>query len=514
MTAKTPAAPLDRLDATLATRSGLRVRIVCPSQEFSAQEMSFGVGRWLSSSRGLWESLNVASDNGLALIMLQAPPVGAGVEDYLLGVVPSSTACADDRRARHALVEIDDDSDRHLSEKVLDDARLVRRLRRTLDAARRSGHTVEGLACFASSRRMAALARALGTNLLEADPQMLGWGDKSGSRQLFRSAGVSHLPGSYVADHDVASLAARLSALVRAHGPGNWVVKLDRGFGSGHGNALVAIGTDCPAAIERELCTTLRPMGPGVRRAHFLNWLRQEGAIVEQHVRSASAGRLRYPSALAFLSRGQDTRIRVESLGVHDQHVGVSGDFLGCRYPADRTYRDEVARQAAQVFSALAARGVVGHVGVDFIVASFGAGSVTPSLFATEINVRQTGSTHPNRTVRAVVPLARDTSGELRHRDGHDVCFRATDSVLVPSCRGLSTEELIGALRRSPRLSLNSAVERGVVPHLWPAFGRFGKVGATVIGRSADECDLLMSEFTELLESLGNRVAQFPEAVV
>ncbi|MFE4968165.1 hypothetical protein [Streptomyces sp. NPDC056660] len=517
MTVRACTEPLDRLDATLRARTGLRLRLVCPSQEFGAEEMSFGVGRWLSSSRGLWESLRVASEADLAMVMLQAPAIGADVEDYLLGItppsmtpsglIPPSPASAADRRARHALVELDDDGDRHLSEKVLDDVHLVRRMGRTVALARRAGHTVEGLACFASSPRMAALAHALGTDLLEVDPRMLGWGYKSGSRQLFRAAGVSHLPGSYVADHDVASLAVRLAALVRIHGPGQWVVKLDHGFGSGHGNAFVAVDTDRPSAVERELRASLRPMGMGVRRTHFLQWLAAVGAVVERRAGGEPGTVIMHPSALAHLRREPDGLASVELLGVHDQLVGTAGDYLGCCYPARREYRAEVERQALKLFAALAARGVSGHVGVDFMAVS-PSGRAATSLFATEINMRQTGSTHPNRTVRAVLPLAPGVPGRLVGRDGHDVYFRATDSVLSPSSRGMSAAPLIAALHRSPRLRLDRDAGRGVVPHLWPTLGRFGKMGVTAIGRSAAECERLVTEFTELLDTLGELEAR------
>ncbi|QNP68124.1 hypothetical protein IAG44_00645 [Streptomyces roseirectus] len=490
MTARAHTHPLDRLDAVLASRRGLRLRLVCPSQEFGAREMSFGVGRWLSSSRGLWESLYVAREPGLALVMLQAPAVGAGVEEHLLGLVPATPATAADRRARHALVEIDDDGGRHLAEKVLADPRLVERLARTVALARRHGHTVEGLACFASSPRTAALAHALGTGLLEADVHLLAWGHKSGGRQLFRAAGVPHLPGSYTPDRDLPSLAARLCALVRVHGPGQWVVKLDHGFGSGHGNAYVTVDGDRADAVEHALRTSLRPSGAGMRRAEFLARVGECGAIVERH-----AGDVRCsPSALAHLAPSGPPR--VELLGAHDQLVGPAGDFLGCRHPARAAYRDAVEGASLKVFTALAELGVHGHAGVDFL-------ATRDALYAVEVNLRQTGSTHPNRTVRAVLPLAPAPPGRLVTRDGRPVHFRATDSVLSPASKGTSPASLIAALNASPALRLDPGAGRGVVPHLWPALERHGKLGATAIGRSAEECDELLREFAELLDRIG-----------
>lgn len=70
---------LERFDGMLVHHDMLRLRIACPSQEFSAAEMAFGVCRWLSCSRGIWESLAVGGDRKLAVVMLQAPRVGKGV---------------------------------------------------------------------------------------------------------------------------------------------------------------------------------------------------------------------------------------------------------------------------------------------------------------------------------------------------------------------------------------------------------------------------------------------------
>ncbi len=145
-------APLDRLDQVLAQRRRLRLRVACPSQEFAAAEMAFGVCRWLSFSRGIWESLTFGTERDLALIMLQAPRLGSGVLDYLFTLLPAQ---ARDSQSRHALIEIDDARDMHLSEKVLASILATRAVAIHVGMRASTGITLKGFRASASSPRMA-----------------------------------------------------------------------------------------------------------------------------------------------------------------------------------------------------------------------------------------------------------------------------------------------------------------------------------------------------------------------
>ena len=464
--------------------------------------MAFGTCRWLSGSRGIWESLTVAAEPDLVLIMLQAPRLGGGVLDYLFSLLPER---AEESRSRQALVEIDDAQDAHLSEKVLARGPLLARLRSTLERTRELGHRVEGLSCFSSSPRMAELAARLGVDLIDAEPRLLAWGTKAGSRQVFRMASIRHPAGSYHADKTFADLAETLNELTTRFGRGRWMVKADQGFGSGHGNAVLdTVGLPFPLTAST-MIPALRPCTAGVTAVSYAERILSAGAIVEQVIIAGRDAALRYPSALGYLRRDQDGRIQATFLGVHDQVLGRSGDYIGCRFPADRSYRVLAADAGRKVLTQLAALGVTGHVGVDFVVAVAAASASTDEIYATEINLRQTGTTHPHRMVRAVRPGEWNSSGTLTDQSGHEVCYTGTDGIISPRYAGISSTTLIKGLRLAPRVAFNPLTRYGVIPHLWPSLERCGKIGATFIAGSPAGCDALERDFVTLLDELAHQ---------
>jgi hypothetical protein len=491
--------PLGELDHVLAQRKRLRLRVACPSQEFAAAEMAFGTCRWLSCSRGIWESLTLGTERDLVLIMLQAPRIGNGVLDYLFTLLPEAVRAS---RSRHALIEINDKRDMHLSEKVLARTLLIARLRSTLELARKYGHHVEGLSCYSSSLRMAELADQLKVELIDAEPRLLTWGTKSGSRQVFRRTGIQHPPGSYQPDITIASLAATLNDLTRRFGHGHWMVKADHGFGSGHGNAIVDT-TYLPSPITAwTLTQALRPCAEEVSAADYAEQTVSVGAIAERVIISGRNDILQYPSALGYLHRHPGGRIAVTFLGVHDQVLGDSDDYIGCRFPASPAYRTTVADAACKVLNHLASLGVTGHVGIDFVAVVSSASTAPNGIYATEINLRQTGTTHPHRIVRAVLSGDWTASGTLIDRSGHEICYKGTDGIISSRYIGLSSTALIDQLRLSPHVAFNPQTGHGVIPHLWPSLERCGKIGATFIGASVAECDRLEQGFITLLEDL------------
>ncbi|MFJ7955798.1 hypothetical protein ACIQ62_05830 [Streptomyces sp. NPDC096319] len=492
---------IDLFEAYVARHPQLRLRVSCPSQEFSDLEMAQGVGRWFSCVRGLWESLDVGSQPDLALLMFQAPAVPRSVERYVLGLVPPGGPGDGDRSLRHALLSVDDDSDRHLSEKLLEHPDLLLRVRALVTRARERGQEVEPLSCYQASDRMDELADRLGLDCRETPTRTLDLGSKAGSRQLFRVAGLAHAPGTYTAAFGLPELARELADLTRSHGPGSWLLKINEGYGSGHGLAVVTV-TEPTHATALAALRRLSPLTENISRAQFLAGLSANGAIIEQYLGTPPAGEKRSPSALLFIGPGPDGEPGVQLLGTHDQVLGEDLQYLGCRFPASAAYRDAVIAMSLTVAGHLARAGVRGHVGVDFLARRDSDGRW--DLRAVELNLRQTGTTHPHRTVRALVPGTWHDDGRLTHR-GTEVHYTGTDGLISPAYRGLSPAHVIRALDGRPDLAFDHIRARGVVPHFWTALEPFGKLGATVLGDSPDDCALLQYRFVELLDDLAAR---------
>lgn len=476
---------IERFDRMLSEHPRLRLRIACPSQEFSAAEMAMGTGRWWSGVRGLWETLSLATDHDLALVMFQAPQVPDEVMDYLFDLMSDDPRLRADARRRHLLLNVPDTREVHLSEKLLAMPGLVTSLERLVHRARARGQAVDGLSTFSSSATVEHLADRLGLDTRETPVRTLTWGTKAGSRSIFRLAGVPHPPGSYRPAHDVESLCGTLARLCAEHGPGRWLVKIDGGFGSGHGNALVELEAAALSEAREAVRHRLRPMSDTWSRADFLTAALAGGAVVEKFVGHAE----RWPAAAAFIEAGSTS-----ILGTHDQVIGPAQDFVAFSSPADPAYRAEIGRQTRRVLRELRARGVRGHVGVDFLARRV-RGSARWLVDALEINLRQTGSVHPHRSVSHLLP------GDWG--DGGPAPYLGTDSLISPRYRGISPSSFVRAFRESG-LSYARSRSRGVLPHLWTTLEPFGKIGATVIGRTPQECGQFQDDFERLLDRLGH----------
>ncbi|OPC77135.1 hypothetical protein B4N89_41995 [Embleya scabrispora] len=490
---------IDRFEAHVASRPGLRLRVACPSQEFSELEMQQGLGRWLSCVRGLWESLGVASRPDLAMLMFQAPPVPASVERYLLALRPAEGRnSVADRLLRHALIGLPDASDRHLSEKLLERPELLDRVGALISRARARGQVVEPLSCYQASTRMDEVAERIGVERGETPSRTLTWGSKAGGRKVFRAGGLAHAPGGYEPVHDMAALARQATELVRVHGTKRWLVKINDGYGSGHGLAAFT-----PAdARYRTVLTALRQLQPlteNISRDRFLESLTAEGAIIEQYLPTPPRGEKRSPSTLLYLHHSADGGFDLQFLGTHEQVLGADLQYLGCRFPASHEYRGTLVDMSLTVGKELGSVGVRGHVGIDFIARKAADGRW--DVHAIELNLRQTGTTHPHRTVRALLPGTWPEDGLLTHR-GSVVHYTGTDGLISPAYRGLTPDSLIEELRHRPGLAFDATSGRGVVPHFWTALRPYGKIGATFIGTSREECDVLQREFTDLLDGM------------
>ena len=90
----------------------------------------------------------------------------------------------------------------------------------------------------------------------------------------------------------------------------------------------------------------------------------------------------------------------VEILSTHDQILGGPDGqvYLGCRFPADESYRLKLQKLGLQVGQNLAAKGALERFGVDFIAVR--QPDDTWDIQAIEINLRKGGTTHPFMTLK------------------------------------------------------------------------------------------------------------------
>lgn len=432
------------------------------------------------------------------LVYVTSMPIQPAIVDYylaLIGGIPTAHA-----RERLKLVACHDGTPRPLTEKILERPRVIRRIRDFIDPPR--AH----MSVFTVSPNERQLAVALGIPLYGVDPELLDFGTKSGSRRVFRDAGIPLPPGAEnlrTAEEVTEAIADVWEAEPKAK---RIAVKLNEGF-SGEGNAILPLRGKLRAvrpgeatrkrrlsAIRSALDGSVRFNSPTESWQRFSQELRSIGGVVELYVEGK---RKLSPSAqLRINPRGE-----LDAMSTHDQLLGGADGqtYLGCWFPAARAYRAAIQSDALKVGRVLVKAGVIGRVAVDFVTVETRAGEW--QHYAIEINLRMTGTTHPIMTLKLLNDGSYDPeSGLYVTRRGEPRYYVSTDNLVAPHYRGLLPEDLLD-IAAVHDLHYQPWKETGVVFHMLGALSQYGKAGMTCIGSSRAEANAFMSRAREAMDA-------------
>jgi hypothetical protein len=420
------------------------------------------------------------------MVFVTSQPVHPMILEYyfqFLAGIPTSHA-----RSRLTLLSAHDASPRSLTEKILERPRLIERIRAGIVDPSRAYLTV-----FNSTPLERKLAVLLDIPLNGVDPSLIHLGTKSGSRKLFREAGIDVPKGA----EDLRSLHDVESALLElAHArPGlkRAVVKLNDSF-SGEGNAIFRYPEVAERHAIRAALDAVEFSVPTETPEVYFDKFARMGGIVEEFV---EGGIKHSPSAQLRISPSGEPMI----LSTHDQILGgPSGQvFLGCRFPAADDYRLSIQAAGMKIGAVMAEHGVVSRFAVDFLVVK-DEPTEPWKLYALEINLRMGGTTHPYLALQFLTggQLDADT-GLFLSPSGHAKYYRATDNLRSEAYRGLLPEDLIEILTIN-KLHYSHGTESGVLFHLIGALSEFGKLGLTAIANSLDETDDLYERTLAVLD--------------
>jgi hypothetical protein len=426
----------------------------------------------------------------LRIIYITGRPVDERIIDYYLSLLPG--VIPHHARARLHLVATGDGSARPLAAKVLERPRVLATVRALIPDRGRC-HLVP----YTTTTAERDLALALGIPLYGTDPRLLPLGTKTGCRQLFAEAGVTHPLGREDV-HDLPGVVEVLAEL-RAARPGlaGAIVKLNEGV-SGRGNALVdlgglpAPGTSSEPAALRARAEAMAFEHSGMRLDDYLGRLSATGGIVEERIIGAE---LRSPSVQLRVTPQGD----VELLSTHDQLLGgPSGQsYLGCRFPADYAYAGAISAAASAIAAQLATRGVMGRFAVDFVVVRELSGVWTP--YAIELNLRKGGTTHPFLTLQFLTDGVYDaTTALFTAPSGREKHLVASDHVESELLRRLSVEDVFDIAVRH-RLHFDHARQTGVVFHMLSAITELGQIGLTAVGDSRQQAEAMFHRAERVL---------------
>lgn len=470
--------------------------LVIPSLSLDQQELSKVKGVHHYEERLLFSLIRLRNPRA-RLIYVTSQPIHPSVIDYYLQLMPGIPFSH--ARDRLLLFCTYDASMKPLTQKILERPRLIERLRWAL----RPNQSY--LTCFNSTPLERELAVKLEIPMLALDPDLLYWGTKSGSRQIFVEAEVPHPDGSELV-HNAGDLAEAAAALwERQPDLKRMVVKLNEGF-SGGGNALldlrplqdVSPNVAPSSARVATIADRFEQLGfqcEGETWENFNSRIAELGAIVESFVEGEEK---RSPSVQGYIAPDG----KVEILSTHDQILGGPDGqvFLGCTFPADEAYRLQLQEYGLKVGKNLAEKGALERFSLDFIAVRKPNLLNEWDLQAIEINLRKGGTTHPFMTLKLLTHGHYDyATGLFFNKQGTPKYYIATDNLQQDHYRGLLPSDLMDIIAQHD-LHFKSTTETGNVFHLISCLSEFGKVGLTSIGNSPEEAQALYERVTEVLD--------------
>lgn len=475
------------LDAQVDSDSDI---LVIPSLSLDRGELAKVEGCIHYEERLLFALMRLSNPRTRLIYVTSVPLAPIAIDYYLqlLPGIPFSHA-----RERLLLFSTDDYSLQPLTQKILDRPRLLDRIKQAL----RPDRSV--MTCYNSTAIERDLALKLDVPLYALDPDLLYWGTKAGSRQIFAECGLPHPDGSELVfnDRDLAEVAAdlweRQSHLQRL------VVKLNEGF-SGEGNAILNLRvlgnprshTERVQAISQAF-PQLSFQGHNETWTNFRTKIGHLGAIVEAFVEGAGK---QSPSVQGCITPTG----KVEILSTHDQILGGPDGqiFLGCQFPAAEGYRRQLQDLGLEIGKNLAAKGAIERFAVDFIAVPNSDGNW--DLHAIEINLRKGGTTHPFMTLKFLTNgYYQMDDGLFYSQQGKPKYYVASDNLYQPHYRGLLPNDLMDIIAHH-RLHFDTSTETGTVFHLLGCLSEFGKVGLTSIGNSLAEAQQIYQKVEQVLD--------------
>ena len=459
--------------------------VVVPSMTLDQSELRKLVGAPFYEERLLMLLIRLRNPQA-HVVYVTSQPVHPLILEYYLTLlmgVPASHA-----RKRLTMLCAHDASPRPLTQKILERPRLVERIRSAIVDPTQAYMTV-----FNSTPLERKLSVLLGVPLNGLDPKLQYLGTKSGSRKVFREAGVD-LPAGFEDLNSEADTIEALLALQRCK-PGlrRAVIKLNESF-SGEGNAVCTLPTEPSKGAMQERLQSLEFAVPSETHKVYFGKLSAMGGVVEEFLEGKQKA-----SPSAQLRTGPDGSVTL--ISTHDQILGgASGQvYVGCSFPAQDAYRTVIQGLALRIGRVLADHGVVSRFGVDFMATRQG-NRLPWRVTALEINLRVVGTTHPFLALRFL------TGGELNQSSGlfHSLSrrvkyYKATDNLQSDAYRGLLPEDLMDILSVN-RLHYDHRTESGVLFHLIGALSEYGKLGVTAIANSPAEARELYDRTLAVLD--------------
>jgi hypothetical protein len=298
------------------------------------------------------------------------------------------------------------------------------------------------------------------------------------------------------------------------------VVKLADGF-SGMGNAILDVKdiqarlsdvvNEANASVEADaLLIEITRHAMETMTFHCRTWenfyteLQIMGAIFELFIESpprtaVNNGSITSPSVQVVVNEDKSVSV----LSTHEQILDDQV-YHGCEFPCREAYRMELMKYGRQVGEYLAERGVTDHFSVDFMGVPNASGEW--DVYAVEINLRLTGTTHPFMTLKLLTDGDTDEASGIFHTsDGAAKFYVSSDNITDTALKRLLPQDLYELITARPDLHWHSTRQTGVVFHMIGRMSEFGMIGITAIHNSMEDAQALFDEASVYVVSEAKR---------
>lgn len=419
------------------------------------------------------------------IIYITSSPLDHSILDYYVSLLPKEHQHS--ARQRVLFISVcDTDSNYSLSEKLCHHPRLLKHLKTLVHPKVTVLNVLRGMTPEIE------IAKTLGIPIYSAKPSDQIYGSKPGSRMLFQKLQIPCPDGMYQECYQLKELITQILAVVlRNPTAQNGVVKLTDGF-SGKGNALMDLTTiqklrTLESTSESQLLrqATLEALETMDFCSHgrtwddFLSEINSMGAIFEVFVEGDN---VTSPSVQVVVNED----LTVSILSTHEQ-VLDGQVYVGCRFPAAESYRRQLMQHGRQVGEFFASKGITDHFSVDFVCIQNPKSNFW-DIYAIEINLRITGTTHPWMTLKLLTHGSTDTKSGLFLSNSHkEKYYIASDNITSSNLKHLVPMDVKDIFEAKSELHWCPIRQTGVVFHLLGCVSENGKIGMTSIGDSPQQ---------------------------
>ncbi|HVM89495.1 MAG TPA: peptide ligase PGM1-related protein [Puia sp.] len=428
------------------------------------------------------------------IIYITSVPVDTIIIDYYLHMLRGITAYH--ARQRIHFFSCYDASEVSLTEKILSRPRLIERIKTAIP----SNHSAH-ISCFNVTNHERRLAVELGLPLYGCDPDLYFWGTKSGSREIFRGAGIA-LPEGYENLRTEQDIVKALAGLYKQnHNIKRAIIKVNDGF-SGDGNAVfeyqdIHPGNDIEEQLRKQLPERLKIIAKNLFYKQFIQKFESMGGIAERFLEGEEKTS---PSVQCRINPIGKTEI----ISTHDQWMGGPDEqvFLGGSFPANEEYSIEIGLLAERIAEQLKLKGVLGRFAIDFISVKEKNGW---KHYAIEINLRKGGTTYPYLMLQFLTDGEYDaTRGKYFLPGGDEKYYIFTDNLQDDRLKGLTPPDLMDIVIMN-HLHFDGVKQEGVMFHLIGALSQYGKLGLICIASSRERATYFYNKTINVLFTECNR---------